>query len=209
MIALRSWCVVVLLVCMTGLPVATAQDFSEGFEYRRVAKPAAAPGDGKALVQEFFWYGCPACNAFEPYAQEYIRTLPANVAYEFVPAVMNQSWEIHARAYYTAQVLGVLERIHGPLFDAIHRQGRRLATREELAVFFVEHGVAEEDFNRTFRSFAVQTRINKARQLAQRFGVRAVPTVVVNGQYIADRSTAGGSRELIEVIRFLVRDEGG
>jgi thiol:disulfide interchange protein DsbA len=186
-----------------------AQDFNAGFEYRPVPKPLERSAGDSVLVQEFFWYGCPACNSFEPFVQAYRADLPKGVEFEHVPAVLNPRWENHARAFYTAEVLGVLDKIHGPLFEAIHREGRRLGDRESLAEFFVEHGVPEADFNRTFRSFAVQTRLNRAGKLAERFGVRAVPTVVVNGRYLSDRNMAGGNRELIDVIRFLATKESG
>lgn len=192
-----------------GTGAAGAQDFTEGFEYRRLTRPVEHPADGPITVEEFFWYGCPACASLEPSIRAYARDLPAEVEFRQVAAVLNPRWEIHGRAYYTAEVLGVLDRVHAALFEAIHREGRALNDRTALAQLFAEQGVAEADFNRTFQSFAVQTRLNQARDAAKRYGIRAVPAVVINGRYLTDRGMAGGNSELIEVIRHLVAKERG
>ncbi len=205
------WCLAILLLVPLAVPVHGAleedDEILEGFHYQRVPSPSAAAENGTIQVLDLFWYGCPHCNQLEPYLREWEQTKPKDVEFVRMPAILNPGWESHARAYYVAEVLGITEKIHPALFDAIHRQKRRLLTQEALAAFFAEHGVAKKDFERSYKSFAVQTKVNRARELGRRYGVTGVPAVIVAGKYRSDAVMTGSNRKLIEVINFLIRQE--
>ena len=112
-----------LLLALAASPFgpAAAEDYTEGTDYERVSPPIATDETGKVEVYEFFWYGCPHCYRFEPYLQKWLENKPDNVEFIRIPAIFNSPrWEVHARAYYTAEILEVQDRIHGPLFSAIH-----------------------------------------------------------------------------------------
>ena len=87
-----------------------------------------------------FWYGCPHCNRFQPYLEPWIETLPDHVRFVRMPAIFDEVWELHARAYYIADALGVLDDLHREIFAAMHDGGRSLATMDAIRAFFVEHG---------------------------------------------------------------------
>ncbi|CAN0425212.1 unnamed protein product, partial [Phaeothamnion confervicola] len=115
------------LLALLAATNSSAQEFVAGQHYQEI-KPAIATSaaEGKVEVLELFWYGCSHCYAFEPQLIEWAKSKPDYVEFVRVPAVFAHNWEIHARAYYAAQQLGVLEKIHQPLFDAIHKQGRKV-----------------------------------------------------------------------------------
>ena len=187
---------------------AFAADYTEGQHYIPVTPPQpTTTKDGKVEVVELFWYGCPHCNRLEPYVQRWLKKKPANVEFVRMPGVFRPSWEIGARAYYTAEILGVVDKIHSPMFEAIHEQKRRMSTEEEIMGLFVQHGVSEKDFKRVFRSFAVETKIRRARDMGMRYGAQGVPTIIVNGKYRTGAQEAGGNANVFRVVDYLVAQE--
>ncbi len=195
----------VLLTTVLSLAVAnvnaadssTPLPFQEGKDYVRLptAVPPATPD--KPEVVELFWYGCPHCYELEPTVREWLKRKPDGVVFVRIPVAFGANWEPGARAYYAAETLGVLDKIHQPLFDAMHHR-RPLATEDELAVFFAEHGVDQEAFRKAYQSFQTETQLRRGNQMAQRYGVRGVPAVIVNGQYDVR------SPRMFEVVDFLI-----
>lgn len=172
--------------------------FEEGKDYTRlpVTIPPAVPD--KLEVVELFWYGCSHCYNLEPTVSEWLKHKPDNVVFVRIPVAFGANWEPGARAYYAAEALGVLDKIHQPLFDAIHREKRKLNTEDELAAFFAEHGVDQSAFHKAYQSFQTETQLRRGNQMAQRYGVRGVPAVIVNGQYDIRSS------RMFEVVDFLL-----
>lgn len=181
--------------------------FQEGTHYQRLNTPVPTSSDDKVEVVEAFWYGCGHCYNLEPAIETWVANKPENVVFTRLPTVLGKSWEAHARAYHTAEVLGVLDKIHQPLLEAIHLEKRRLANEDQLAEFFAEQGVDTDTFRKTYRSFAVETRLKRSQDLVRRYRLRSVPTIVVNGKYVTDTSMAGSQQKLFEVVNHLVEKE--
>ena len=192
-----------------GAALAMAQEYDEGIDYQRISPPQPTASADKVEVVELFWYGCPHCHQLEPVLHKWLERKPDYVEFIRIPAILNPGWELHARAYITADLLGVLDRIHTPLFDRIHvKRDRSLHNEDGLAAFFVEHGVDEQKFRDTFHSFATLTRVNQARLMGDRYGASGVPTLIVNGKYRANASMAGGTHEgMLRVVDHLIEKE--
>lgn len=190
------------------LPLAaSAATYKEKIHYEQVQPPQPTTTKDKVEVVEMFWYGCPHCNALEPYVNRWLKRKPKNVEFVRIPAVFRPTWELHARAFYTAEILGVLDKTHSAMFEAIHQQKRRLNTEKELMEFFAEHGVKNEDFKRVFHSFAVEAKVRRAKDLSQRYGISGVPSIIVNGKYRTGAQLAGGNANIFKVVNFLVEKE--
>lgn len=195
----------VLLAGALSLATAYAADssappFQEGKDYVRLpaAVPPAVPDKpDKPEVVELFWYGCPHCYDLEPTVRRWLKYKPENVVFTRIAVAFGAHWEPGARAYYAAEALGVLDKVHQPLFEAMH-QKRSLATEDELAAFFAEQGVDPAAFRKAYKSFQTETQLRRGNQLAQRYGVRGVPAVIVNGQYDVR------SPQIFEVVDFLI-----
>lgn len=181
--------------------------FEEGKHFKAV-KTVAKPTDPKRItVEEFFWYGCQHCYHFEPDIAAWAKKKPADVDFLRVPASLGRpEGVLHQKAYYTAEALGVTEKIHKPLFDAIHEKHQMLGTQQILAGFFNSHvGVLPDVFNSTFTGFAVDSRVRRADQLGKDYMIFSVPTIVVGGKYQTTAQMAGGTyAKMIEVLEFLV-----
>ncbi len=189
----------------TGM--ASAEEFIEGKDYE-VISPAQPTSTGdKVEVLEMFWYGCPHCYHFEPNINRWLKTKPAQAEFVRLPAVLRPEWAFFARAYYTAEALGVLDKIHTPLFEKIHELKQPPRDEAELKAFFKEYGVKEEDFANTFRSFAVDSKVRRAQDMSARYGANGVPTMIVNGKYRTSGSQAGSAENVIKVVNYLIQKE--
>lgn len=176
-------------------------------KYDLVQPPQPTDTPDKVEVVEVFWYGCPHCFTFLPAMEQFKKTTPDYVAVRHMPAIFRESWVAHARAFYTADLLGVAEKIHRPLFEAIHVRKQPLDNRDDLMKFFEQHGVSNDDFAKTYDSFAVETLMRKSQVMQQRYGVRGTPSVIVNGKYRVSGSLAGSPENMIKVVEALVERE--
>jgi len=196
-----------VLLGFAALAANASAPFDEGIEYQAIVPPQPTESTGKVEVVELFWYGCPHCYQLEPDLEAWLARKPDNVEFRRVPAVLNRHWALHARAYYAAEVLGAVERIHVPLFKAIHEQRRRLNSVDALAAFFVEQGVAEDQFRKAMASFAVELKVKRAQRVSRAYGIEGVPSIVVNGRYRTNATLANGQRGMFQVIDYLVARE--
>lgn len=200
----------IIIVCsliLWPLAASAADNFKEKIHYELVLPAQPTTTKGKVEVVEMFWYGCPHCNTLEPYVERWLKRKPANAEFVRIPAIFNPSWELHARAYYTAEILGVTEKTHSALFEALHGQKRKLDTPDKIMEFFAQHDVSNEDFKRVFRSFAVEAKVRRAKDLSHRYGIKGVPALIINGKYRTSAKLAGGNANIFKVVNFLVDKE--
>jgi protein dithiol oxidoreductase (disulfide-forming) len=197
------------LATATTAPV--SEHFKEGANYRKVvpAQPTnVAPG--KVEVVEFFWYGCGHCFKLDPAIEAWRgKGKPPYVEFTRVPAMWNDTLRMHARLYYTAEALGKLDELHSTIFREIHVNNDPLSTVDQMTAFFKKHGVGAEEFQKTFASFAVESKLQRADFLNRRFGIDSVPQVAVNGKYLTDEGKAGGEPELFQLVQELAAHEHG
>lgn len=167
---------------------------AEGYHVISPPQPrVTAVGEEVVEVVELFSYACPHCHQFEPYIETWLKTKPANVSFVRVPVIFRPEWEIFAKAFYTAEALGLLDKIHGQIFTAVHNNKRPLNTESAMAAFFGEFGVSKEEFERTFNSFTVLAKVKRAKEITQNYRINETPAMVVNGAYRIDSTVARGN----------------
>ena len=196
-----------ILIMMLLATNAFAKSYQEGAAYEKVRPPVSTTTSGKTIeVVELFWYGCPHCFQFEPKLHKWLKTKPKNVTFVRVPATFRPLWKLHARAYYTAEVLGVVDKVHKPLFDTYHLERNRLEKEDKIRKLFIKHGVKGSDFDDVFHSFAVETKLARAIDLTRRYGINGVPSMVVNGKY-RTAEKGGGHPPMLDVVDYLIKKE--
>jgi thiol:disulfide interchange protein DsbA len=201
-----------------------AQAWTEGVNYFLI-QPARTPSvpAGKIEVTEVFSYACPACNIFQPTMHKLKQSMPANVVVDYLPAAFNpaEDWPMFQLAYVTAQILGVDRQTHDAMFDAVWKGGdlsitdpatrglkSRMPAIEDAAKFYSEHaGIPVEKFIATSKSFSADLKVRTAQDLVVAYKVDRTPTIVVNGKYRLHVESAGGTDQLIELVKFLVAKE--
>lgn len=195
------WLTFFLVLTLPFTASVAEEKYTAGIDYELIVPPLPASEDpGKVQIVELFWYGCPHCFRLEPYLNAYLENKPEWVEFVRIPAIFsNPSWELHARAFYTAQVLGVEDTIHKPLFDALHVHKMRLNNRDALKDFFAGQGVSGDEFDKAFDSFAVLGKVNRARDLSRRYGITGVPALIVEGKYRIGAEMAVTYQNLINI----------
>ena len=196
-----------LALLMLAPLAAAAGDDSKGVKYEELANPQPTAAADKIEVLELFYYGCPHCYHLEPELNDWLEQKPDDVVFVRMPAVLGPTWELLGRAYYTAELLDVVDKIHTPLFDHIHKEKKPIRNATDLKEFFAEQGVSEADFDKTFNSFAVITKTNRAKQVRELYGLTGVPTLVVNGKYRTTATLAGGNKQMLQVVDLLIDRE--
>ena len=180
---------------------------------RLVPTQPTVGGADKIEVAEFFWYGCPHCYDFERHINGWADNKPADVRFVRVPAMWNRGLELHAQLYYTEEVLAANGTIADPaafrdaVFMEYHRRGNRLGSKDAIQALFSRFNVSADDFERAWTSFEVNQKMRVAADLAQRYGISNVPSVVVNGKYRTGGAEAGSYEALLELIDELIARE--
>lgn len=195
-------------------PADTAGELKPGIDYIVIPNGEPyAPLDGKVEVAEAFGYVCPHCAHFEPMLKAWKAKQPANVRFVSVPAAFGGPWDTYARAYFAAEAAGLTDKTHDAVFNAIHNE-RTLppnATADQIAAFYGRHGADATAFAGTMRSFAIEAKLNHARQFLARSEVPGTadigtPMIIVNGKYRIDVSEAGYEKMLDTVDKLVARE---
>lgn len=189
---------------LSGISAVQAQS-QQG--YKLVSPPVNTRSSDKVEVLEYFWFGCPHCFAFEPSINKWVKEKPDYVDFVREAPPLNPGWEPHSRAFYAAEIMGVSDQFVDPMFDGIHVERRSLRHPDKIAKFAGELGIDEEKFRKTMDSFAVNTRMKQAMQMAQASRITGVPSVVINGKYLTGGSLAGSHDGIIRVINERVAEE--
>jgi thiol:disulfide interchange protein DsbA len=177
----------------------------EGTHYVKLNQPVQVP-PGKIEVIEFFWYGCPHCNAFEPALDAWQKRLPADVNFKRVPvAFREEPFTAHQKIYYALDTMGLIPAMHRKVFYAIHNERQRLDKPAEIAAFMQKNGVDSAKFLETFNSFGVQTKARQAKQLAEAYKIDGVPAIGVQGRYFTSGTLAGSSEGALLVTDHLIQ----
>lgn len=201
------------------LPLAQAQPavetFKEGVAYFPLEQPVRTRDPNKIEVVEVFWYGCSHCYRFDPLVNAWEKKLPADVDFTRLPVIWNSVTELHARAFYAAQALGALNRVHDPLFAALNEQGNPLNSQERVAQLFGNYGVSADQFNKAFNAFGVTSQVNQAKARTLSYRIEGTPELIVAGKYrVAGKGFSGpGTTEhtthekMLQVVDFLIEKE--
>ena len=194
-----------LLAC--ACTIAHAQPVA-GKEYIVLDPPRAVKSD-RVEVLEFFYYGCPVCYEAQPHIARWQLAAGPSVELKRVPAV-SDAWISFARVYYALETTGLLPRLHWPIYDNHHFDGKRLNEDKNLLDWLASNGVDAARFKQAYDSHEVTLRVDEARKMLGTYGVQGVPTMVVDGRFVTSASRAGGVPQMMEVLEFLVaraRDE--
>ncbi|MGV8919000.1 MAG: thiol:disulfide interchange protein DsbA/DsbL [Pseudomonas sp.] len=190
-----------------GMSAQAAEPIEAGKQYVELSSAVPVSVPGKIEVVEMFWYGCPHCYAFEPIINPWIEKLPADVHFIRIPAMFGGPWDAHGQLFITLDTMGVETKVHTAVFDAIQKEHKKLVTPDDMADFVATQGVDKTKFLETFNSFAVKGKIAQYKELAKKYEISGVPTMIVNGKYRFDLGTAGGPEAALAVADQLIAKE--
>ena len=159
------------------------------------------------IVYEFFWYGCPHCYNLEPTMERIEADLDKDTKIVKLPVALRDSWIPHAKLYYALQQMGKIDEVHNLIFEEIHLEDNRLNTEQQMVDFLGKHGIDTNKFIEKYNSFGTEARIKKASNLAKKYQINSVPTIIVNGKYLTSGSYVSSYDELYSVINLLIERE--
>ncbi len=176
----------------------------EGKDYTVLTNPQPTQDADKIEVLEFFWYGCPHCYSLHPYLKTWLMTIPGDVSFRYVPAILRPNWVPAAKIYYAIEVMGIADVLHDKAYDAIHRDKIDLNNESILFDWIEKQGIDRKKFENTFRSFAVQNQVARSTQMSRQYQLNGVPALVINGKYLTSGKMGGTPQDTIKALEMLI-----
>lgn len=195
-----------IAACLMMFSVAAVAEPQAGFEYKPTPQVIPTENAAKVEVTELFWYGCPHCHQLEPQLAAWVKKLPADVEFHRVPAIPRPDWVPGAKAYYAMEILGILEKLHAPFFEAIHKQKSVKPGDEAGIIDWItkQSGLDRKKVEDAFKSFSVNTKLKRSSQLFAASGATGVPALLIDGKYLTSSTMAGGNAEALQVADYLI-----
>ena len=177
-----------------------------GTQFDAVAQPIATDNVAKIEVMEIFWYGCSHCYSMDAPLNAWVKKLPSDVYFKRVPGLPNPSWAPMAKAFYAMETLGVAEKLHTPLFEAIHKQKVLDPTNEKAAIAWVtqQSGMDKLKVEQAFKSFTINTSLNRAALVFRNSGATGVPSLIIDGKYITSSTMAGSNEQALKTADYII-----
>lgn len=159
------------------------------------------------IIYEFFWYGCPHCYNLEPTMDRIEADLEKDTKVVKLPVALRDSWIPHAKLYYALKQMDKIDLVHNLIFEEIHLEDNRLNTEQQMIDFLGKHGIDTDKFIEKYNSFGTEARIKKASNLAKKYQIDSVPTIIINGKFLTSGSYVSSYDELYSVVNLLVERE--
>jgi protein dithiol oxidoreductase (disulfide-forming) len=176
-----------------------------GKDYVALSQPLQVDSGDKIEVAEYFWYKCPHCYDLEPAMNQWARNLPKDVEFRRQPTVFSRGWAAGARLYFALESVGELPRLHGKVFDAIHRDHVNLDDDAVLLDWITKQGGDRKKLADALDSFAVQSKVKRAEQLSRDSKITGVPAVIVDGKYMTSPSLTGSPEAMFSALDQLIQ----
>lgn len=199
--------VITLLLQALGSQAQIDFPFQDGVDFQTIARPVLTADTSKIELVEIFWYGCPSCFNLEPNLVAFTSTLPEDVNVVKVPAMWHETMELHAKILFASQALGIVDETHQPVFDAMNKDGNKLASESEILDLVEELGQDRSDFQRAFNSFGVNSQVTQAKSKTVAYGMRGTPEIIINGKYRISLSMANTYEQMLAVAAALIERE--
>ncbi len=180
--------------------------YMPGVNYEEI-EPQRTADANRIEVKEVFWYGCSHCFSFEPLINAWKKQQSADVQFIGMPAMWNPQMAVHARIYYTAEELNVLDSVHDAVFKAMNLNKKRMLDEKDIVPVFEAAGIEKAAFDKAWKSFTVSANVKRAQQLAPKYRIQGTPEIVVNGKYRVSAGMNGGQKGMLQVVDFLVSKE--
>ena len=197
-----------LLLSTQVFAEAQADAFQQGKDYDVTTQALPTDNPAKIEVVELFWYGCPHCYHMDPVLNAWVKKQGADVYFKRIPGLPRADWAPMAKAYFAMETLGVQEKLHTQLFDAVHKQKVLNPTDEKATIDWVTRasGLDKIKVEQAFKSFTINTNLNRAAQIFRASGATGVPSLIIDGKYITSSTMSGGNAEALKVADYIIEN---
>lgn len=203
--SLRLLAAVLLLVGISASGISAARaEIAEGSDYTVLPHPQPTDSGKNIEVIEFFWYGCPHCYELHPRIKAWLKRMPKDVSFRYVPAIFRANWIPGAKTFYALEALGEKDKLHDKVYDAIHRDKTDLSKDEVLFDWVAKQGIDRQKFIDAYNSFSVQNQVSRSTRMSKDYGLTGVPAVVVDGRYMTSGRMGSTPEDTIRTLEELV-----
>jgi len=194
------------LMLFTSLSFAVTPEVGVNFD--KTLQAVSTDQKDKIEITELFWYGCIHCYQMDPMLSDWVKKLPKDVYFKRMPAIPRPDWTPMARAFYAMEALGVGEKLHMSVFDAVHKDRSLNPTDEKAILLWVilKSGLDRKKVEDAFNSFSMNASLNRAAQIFKASGATGVPTLMIDGRYITSSTMAGGNNEALQIADFIINN---
>lgn len=182
--------------------------YAEDLHYTQLDQAFDTENQEQVIVYEFFGYKCPHCASFQPFINSWHKKLPKHIKLVRVPVIFQPGWDILAKAYYTSETMGIADKTHQALFDAMHKQRKKFRTIEDLASWYAENfAIDKEAFLSTANSFMIDSKIRQSNNMMRKMEITSTPAIVINGKYKPNKKVLASNPALLDLATFLANKE--
>jgi len=182
--------------------------YQKGLHYSQLDPVFDTDNKEQVVIYEFFGYKCPHCSSFEPFMKSLHERVSKNVKIVRVPVIFQPGWDILAKAYYTAETMGIIENTHQAMFDAIHKKHMRFSNLDEVAQWYADNfNVDKKAFISTANSFLIDSKIRQSNRMMQAMKVMSTPMLIIDGKFKPEVKALGSNDALIEMAASLANKE--
>jgi len=202
---MRSFALVFLFVGISFTTFGVRAEVVEGRDYTVLQRPQPTQSDNNIEVIEFFWYGCPHCYQLHPHIKAWLKRMPKDVSFRYVPAIFRPNWVPGAKIFYALGVLGARDRLHDKVYDAIHVDKIDLNKEDVLFDWVAKQGIDRQKFIDAYNSFSVQNQdIPRSTNMSKSYALTGVPAVAVDGKYVTSGRMGGTQDDTIRIMDELI-----
>ena len=196
----------IILIAITNFVFAIQPE--PGVNFKPTKEVIPTESKDKIEVVELFWYGCVHCYNMDPYLDKWADDLPKDVTFKRVPAIPRKDWVESAKAYYALESLGLVNKLHEKLFDAIHKEKefKHNDTKALINWIALEGKLDIKEVESAFNSFSMKAKLSRSFKIFKAIGATGVPTMVIDGKYFTSSTMAGGEQNAIDIMNFIIKN---
>ena len=179
-----------------------------GINFKPTKETIPTESKDKIEVVELFWYGCIHCYNMDPYLDKWADNLPKDVTFKRIPAIPRKDWVEAAKAYYALESLGLINKLHEKLFDAIHKENqfKHNDTKALINWIAMNGKLDKKDVKAAFNSFSMKAKLSRSFKIFKGAGATGVPTMIIDGKYFTSSTMAGGEQNAIDIMNFIIKN---
>jgi len=179
-----------------------------GVNFKPTKQKIPTEAKDKIEVIELFWYGCVHCYNMDPYLDKWADDLPKDVTFKRVPAIPRKDWVESAKAYYALESLGLVNKLHEKLFDAIHKEKefKHNDTKALINWIAIKGKLDKKEVESAFNSFSMKAKLSRSFKIFKAIGATGVPTMIIDGKYFTSSTMAGGEQNAIDIMNFIIKN---
>ena len=176
-----------------------------GTDYLVLNSPQAIDSPaGKIEITEFFWYGCPHCNEFNPLLEAWLKRQAPDVVFKRVPVAFDDRFVPHSKMFHALDALGLAGKLTPVVFHEIHENHDYLMTEQAQADFLQKNGVDPQKYKAAYESFGTNSLLQRDAKLLTDYKIDAVPTLAIQGKYETSPAQTNSLPGTLQVLDYLV-----